>query len=163
METVPCVTNSTNQRSETDTPGTWVAPGFEPVRDTFSSLLDADEELGGGLCVYLRGRPVVDLWGGHATPARDRPWRKDTMVSTFSACKAMTALCLLHLIDGGKAALDDAVVDHWPEFATADAAAKSEVRLRHLLNHSAGLPVARTNRPGDVYHWQRMIGAENVG
>lgn len=153
------VTISTPSLDEGTGDSPWVAPGFEAVRDMFLHLREADGELGSALCVYLRGVPVVDLWGGYATPDRDRPWLKDTMVSIFSAGKAMTALCLLHLVDQGKAALEDAVVDYWPEFATADRDAKSRVRLRHLLNHSAGLPVARTNRPGDVYDWRRMVSA----
>lgn len=137
----------------------WVAPGFEPVERAFLQLQQRPEELGSALCVYRDGRAVVDLWAGHDSPRRCRPWRRDTVVSLFSAGKVLTALCLLHLVDRGRARLDDPVAAHWPSFARADREAKERVTLDHLLHHSAGLPTARTNRPGDVYHWARMVSA----
>lgn len=139
--------------------GSWVAPGFEPVATAFAQMLARPEELGAALCIYHQGRPVVDLWGGHAAPGRNRLWQRDSVVSLFSAGKACAALCLLHLVDRGLAGLDDPVIAHWPEFARVDGDAKSKVTLGHLLHHTAGLPVARTNRPGDVYDWPRMISA----
>ncbi|MEM9635036.1 MAG: serine hydrolase domain-containing protein [Pseudomonadota bacterium] len=151
--------NSLNFPAASQKVSPWAAAGFERVQEEFQKLHETGEELGSALCVYLHGKPVVNLWGGFATPEQKSPWQKDTMVSTFSACKAMTALCLLQLIDRGEATLDDPVVAHWPEFASVDSDAKSQVTLRHLLNHSAGLPVARTNRAGDVYNWHRMIRA----
>ncbi|MEM1431696.1 MAG: serine hydrolase domain-containing protein [Pseudomonadota bacterium] len=144
-------------RRPTTTP--WAAPQFSAVERAFQEMHASGEEIGSAVCVYLHGEPVVDLWGGCMEPERRRPWQHDTMVSTFSACKAMVALCLLHLIDNGRAGLEDPVVAHWPEFAQQDRHAKSQVTLRHLLEHTAGLPTARTNRPGDVYNWDRMIAA----
>ena len=137
----------------------WVADGFEPVWDLFHQMHESGEELGSALNIYLSGQPVADLWGGNANPQKTRPWNRDTMVSIFSISKALTAFCLHHLIDEGKAKLDDLVIAHWPEFASADKANKSKVSIRHILDHSAGLPVAKTNRPGDVFNWARMIRA----
>lgn len=127
-----------------------------PLREAFASILNQDEELGGAVTVYLNGAQIADLWGGYCDVNRQQNWQRDTMVSTFSACKAMTALCLLHLIDQGKAQLDDPVVHHWPEFGRGGVN-KSHVSLRHLLTHSAGLPTTRLNRPRDAFHWDRMI------
>ncbi|MEM8812823.1 MAG: serine hydrolase domain-containing protein [Pseudomonadota bacterium] len=140
-------------------PVPWVASGFEPVETAFRHLQDREEELGSAVCVYLDGQPVVDLWAGYALPSRNVSWRRDTVVSVFSASKALTALCLLHLVDRNRAGLDDAVVEHWPEFARTEPEAKNRVTLRHILTHSAGLPVIRNNRVGDVYNWPRMIAA----
>ena len=137
----------------------WVASGFEPVRDRFYNILERPEERGAALCIYRHGQLLVDLWGGHLDPNQKTEWQNYTMVSTFSACKAMTALCLLHLVDQGHATLDDKVIAHWPEFARVDTEAKSQVSLRHLLQHSAGLPTTRTNRPGDVFNWSSMVSA----
>ncbi|AFJ02976.1 beta-lactamase [Methylophaga frappieri] len=136
-----------------------VASGFEPVQEAFQQMQAHPDELGSALCIYHQGQVVVDLWAGHTSPGRKQAWQQNTVVSLFSAGKALTALCLLHIIDRGLANLDDPVVKYWPGFALTDTAAKSQVTLNHLLHHRAGLPTASTNRPGDVYDWQRMVSA----
>lgn len=136
-----------------------VTPGFEAMQRQFEALHNDGEELGSALCIYLGGLKVVDLWGGYARIDRQTMWAGDTRVSTFSACKSMTALCLLHLVDRGLADLDDPVVTHWPNFARGDGTAKAAVTLRHVLSHRAGLPVVKASRPGDVFHWDRMVAA----
>ena len=90
-----CVSVAEKQSGTAEEVAPWVAAGFEPVRDVFLQLHEDGEELGSALSVYHRGKPVVDLWDGYSAPERQHRWRKDTLVSTFSACKAMTALCLL--------------------------------------------------------------------
>lgn len=149
----------TQQISQASGREPWVEAGMQPLASAFGDLHESGEELGSALCVYRYGRPVLDIWGGYQDLARQRLWQRDTMVSTFSACKAMTALCLLHLIDQGRAGLNDRIVQHWPEFARVDQDRKSQVTLRQLLEHRSGLQVASNNRPGDVYHWDRMIDA----
>lgn len=137
----------------------WADPQYTKVAQAFRRLYDEGKEIGSAVCVYHAGQPVVDLWAGTMLPNKSHLWQKDTMVSTFSASKAMLALCLLHLIDNGKARLEDLVVDHWPSFATVDQERKSQATLKHLLNHTVGMPIAKANRPGDVYEWEKMISA----
>ena len=89
------------------------------------------------MAVYVDGEPVVDLWGGYADAARTIPWQRDTITNVWSATKTMTALCALILADRGDLDLAAPVARYWPEFA---AAGKEDVRVRHLLAHTAGLP-----------------------
>ncbi|MBY6125936.1 serine hydrolase domain-containing protein [Roseovarius atlanticus] len=137
----------------------FVATGFERVQSAFHDIQGRPEELGSALCVYKDGKPVLNIWGGVSSSDRKGPWQSDTVVSLFSAGKALTALCLLHLADKGVVDLDDPVVTYWPEFARADARRKSRVTLSHLLHHSAGLPASRTSRYGDVWDWERMVSS----
>lgn len=139
--------------------GAVVKPGFEPVLETFQDLYAKDLELGSAVCIHVNGDKVVDLWGGYADPDRKTHWQYETEVNTFSACKAILALCILHLIDLGKANLDDPVTRFWPEFARTDSEAKRQVTLRHLLTHTAGLPAMRTGKAGDVFDWAAMISS----
>ena len=121
-------------------PGTRAAQGhcqahLEPLRDCFERLLD-ESELGASLAVTQDGEPVLDLWGGHADEARQRPWEHDTLTPVWSTTKTMTSLAALLLVDRSELALDAPVARWWPEFA---AAGKGDVRVRHLLSHSSGL------------------------
>ena len=52
-------------------------------------------EVGAGICVFVGGSVVVDLVGGWADGARQRPWRHDTLVDMYSAGKPFVALLAL--------------------------------------------------------------------
>jgi CubicO group peptidase (beta-lactamase class C family) len=64
-----------------------VAPGFEGVRDAFCANFQRsgeDREIGAALAVYVRGRCVVDLWGGYSNAAETKPWSRDTLINVYS-------------------------------------------------------------------------------
>ena len=127
---------------------------FGPVRDAMVRNLDEGGDLGCSAAVVLDGELVVDLWGGHLDEERTRPWEWDTLVTVFSATKTMTNLCALVLADRGELDLHAPVARYWPEFA---AAGKAGVEVRHVLAHTAGLPVWSTPvTVDDLYDWERM-------
>src|SRR5207247_5084734 len=68
-------------------------PRFLAVRDAFAENFAAGREVGASFAATVEGEPVVDLWGGYAAAATPRPWERDTIVTVFSATKALTALC----------------------------------------------------------------------
>jgi CubicO group peptidase (beta-lactamase class C family) len=75
----------------------------------------------------------------------------------FSSGKALTATCLLMLVDRGAVGLDEPVATYWPEFA---AAGKEGVTVRMLLSHRAGLPAISQLLPqGAAYDWDEMTFA----
>jgi CubicO group peptidase (beta-lactamase class C family) len=127
---------------------------FARLREVFERSFAEDRETGASLAVVLDGRPVVDLWGGHADAARTRAWERDTIVNLYSTTKGWTALCAHVLVDRGELDLDAPVARHWPEFARAG---KGAIPVRQLLCHQAGLPgIRRKVEVEDVYDWERM-------
>jgi CubicO group peptidase (beta-lactamase class C family) len=127
---------------------------FAGVRRAFEANLASGEDLGASFCATLEGETVVDLWGGWADEARTRPWRADTLVNVYSTTKTMTALTALLVADRGDLDFDAPVAKYWPEFA---AGGKSDVKVSHLMSHSAGLsgwrePIARE----DLYDWDKV-------
>ena len=129
------------------------AEGFSAVGDALSNSLDAGTDVGASVAVFVRGEPVVDIWGGFADEAKTRPWERDTITNVFSTTKTMTALCALVLSDRGELDFDAPVAEYWPEFK---AAGKEGVLVRHLMGHTAGLagwdaPVA----PEDLADWDK--------
>jgi CubicO group peptidase (beta-lactamase class C family) len=113
------------------------APGFDAVRGAFTENF-AEGDLGASCAVTVEGELVVDLWGGHRDLARRMPWQRDTIVNVWSTTKMVTALCVLMLHDRGVLSVDAPMADYWPEFA---ANGKEGVLVRHVLGHTAGLPV----------------------
>lgn len=114
-----------------------VAAGYQPVRDEFENLVARPGEAGAAFAAVVDGVPVVDLWGGVRDADSRIPWSEDTTQLIFSGTKGLVATCILLLIDRGRLRLDRPVGDYWPDFA---AAGKSDVLVRHLVSHQAGLP-----------------------
>lgn len=104
--------------------------------------------------------------------------QQDSLFLLGSITKPLTATAAMLLVDRGELKLEDRVVKYLPEFAEG---MRREVTLRHLLNHTSGLPdqlpdndelrarhaplaefvkgAVRTPllfRPGTRYHYQSM-------
>ncbi|MBM4025220.1 MAG: beta-lactamase family protein [Planctomycetes bacterium] len=123
----------------------------EPARDTRWSQLDAvvQEEIAAG---HLPGAVVLvgqadrvlyhKAFGRAVAEPFEAPMRKDTVFDLASLTKPIaTATAILILVDRGKIDPNDRVGDYLPAFACNG---KEDVRIRHLLTHTSGLP-AYTN------------------
>lgn len=134
-----------------------VAEGFGAVADAFAANFAEHGDIGGAVCVYHRGRPVVDLWGGLADREAGRPWEQDTLQLVFSTTKGMAAACIHLLVEQGRLDLDAPVARYWPEFA---AAGKADIPLRWVLSHEAGLAaVTGEVTMDDVLGWEGVVEA----
>jgi len=114
-----------------------IEPGFEAVGDAFAANFEHHHEVGAACCVYVGGRPVVDVWAGLADQGARRPWAEDTLQLVFSTTKGAAAMCAHLLAERGQLDLDAPVTEYWPEFS---AAGKGGIPVRWLLCHKAGLP-----------------------
>jgi CubicO group peptidase (beta-lactamase class C family) len=131
--------------------------GFTAVRDAFVDNFAERGEVGAGVCVRIDGRTVVDLVGGWADEAHQRPWQPDTLVNFYSVGKALVALLALQLVDNGDIGLDDPIATVWPEFAVSG---KQDATVRQALCHRAGVPAIRERLSNDdLWQWDRMTQA----
>jgi len=130
---------------------------LQRVRDVFAENFLRHGEVGASVAVTLDGKPVVDLWAGHADAARTRPWTRDTIVNIASTTKGLTAICAHRLVDHGLLDLQVPVAAYWPEFAQAG---KETIPVHFLLSHRAGLPAIDEPLPTEaLYDWDRMTRA----
>lgn len=125
------------------------------MRAAFEQNFAEHNKIGAAVAVTLAGQPVVDLWAGWLDEAKSRPWTRDSIVNVWSVGKAVTAVCLLRLVERGQVDLDAPAACYWPEFAQAG---KSAIPVRMLLNHRAGLPaIAKPLPPGiNLTSWETM-------
>jgi len=130
-------------------------PGFLGVAEALGRQLAR----GGGaaVCVYHRGRKVVDLWGG-VRDVEGRPWKRDTMAMSFSTSKGVVSTLIHVLADQARLDYDDPVAKHWPEFGQRG---KQRITIRDVLTHRAGLPGIRSliDRSERILDWNYMVGA----
>ena len=151
------------QRSIEDDEATFPLHGsyheaFRPVVDAFIENYRVEDEVGSAVSVVIDGETVVDVWGGWTDRERTAEWERDTIVCMMSVAKGVTAIAFNQLIDRGIVELEAPVADYWPEFAQNG---KSGVLIRHLLDHTAGIPVLTNDTlwPGAVNDRDAMVGA----
>lgn len=111
-----------------------VERGFERLREAFAAG-QANDPGGAQLCVYRHGKEIASLATGRDT-VRDLPYTEDTLSVIMSCSKGITATVAHMLVERGAIDPDGPVTGYWPEFG---AAGKSDIRVHHLLSHSAGL------------------------
>jgi len=129
-------------------------PAFAAVRAALERNFAERGELGSAVCVYHRGKKVVDLWGGFMDEARTKPWREDTTCLFYSITKSMCVLCVHILADRGQIDLDAPVATYWPEFAQNG---KDKVLVRHIISHYCGVFFNDAAAPGDIFDYDKMI------
>ncbi|MGH8181435.1 MAG: serine hydrolase domain-containing protein [Steroidobacteraceae bacterium] len=132
------------------------ACAFEPVLQAFGANFRERGELGASVCVYREGRKIVDLWGGHTDPAREKVWEAGTMVSMASVVKGMLAFAVHMLADRGALSYDAPVARYWPEFA---AEGKERITVRQAISHHAAIHLVDAAEPGDYFRWEQMVAA----
>jgi CubicO group peptidase (beta-lactamase class C family) len=107
--------------------------------------------------MYVRGRKVVDLWGGVADQTTGAPYTDETLQLVFSTTKGATAACANLLAQRGELDVDAPVATYWPEFK---AAGKADIPVRFLLCHQAGLPyVDATLTLEEALAWEPVVRA----
>jgi D-alanyl-D-alanine carboxypeptidase len=93
------------------------------------------------LAVVKGGRMVYERGFGLADAPKRVTAKPDTVYRWWSMTKIPTAIAILRLREQGRLSLDDAVAKHLPFFRVRyPSPACPVVTVRHLLNHSSGLP-----------------------
>ncbi|MBC7920242.1 MAG: beta-lactamase family protein [Ferruginibacter sp.] len=135
------------------------AAGFSPERlqrlDAYlQRLVDGGQAPNAVTFVAHRGQVVHHQAFGYRNRERKEPLRKDDIFRIASQSKAVTTVALLMLWEEGKFGLDDPVSKYIPAFRNPKVLdqhdpktgqytthpAKSEVTIRQLLSHTAGIP-----------------------
>ena len=134
------------------------APEFRGVVDAFVENFRVEDEIGAACSILLDGRTVVDVWGGWRDGAKQTAWDAPTTVCMMSVAKGITAICFNMLIDRGLVDPNARVVEYWPEYGRNG---KEKTLVRHLLDHTAAVPVLTTNPlwPGAMFDREAIVRA----
>ena len=130
------------------------SPKFERVRVAFETNFRQRNEVGAAVAVWVDGELAVNLSGGTADGARERPWHQDTLASIFSGSKALASTCIHLLADRGELDLYAPVAEYWPEFAQAG---KQDITIATVLGHRSGVIGPRTRlAPHETLDWDAV-------
>ncbi|MEM4781813.1 MAG: serine hydrolase domain-containing protein, partial [Halalkalicoccus sp.] len=129
----------------------------EAVEAAFESHAEAGLHHGAQLAVYHEGEPVLDLASGTTGPDGEAT-TADRKHLLFSCTKPYAGVALHQCVEDGLLEYDDPVASHWPEFA--DGGEKSEITVRQVLSHQAGLhETTLDSRPEEWTDWEAAIAA----
>ena len=124
---------------------------FSAVRDAFSANFAEGHELGARFALAIEGEVIIDLMGGSADRAGERPFDESTLTPIFSTTKALAAFMIARLVNQDRLRWDQPVIEIWPEFAQAG---KAAVTVEQMLSHQAGLcGLAGPMAPVDWFDW----------
>ena len=91
------------------------------------------------IVVVQDGKVLLSKGYGIKELGKPDPVNNETLFGSMSTTKAMVAVGLGVLVDEGKLSWDDPVIKHLPDFRVADPYVTSELKVRDLLTHNAGL------------------------
>jgi CubicO group peptidase (beta-lactamase class C family) len=131
-------------------------PSFAPLASALKRQLRRTSG-GAAVCVYQKGRCVVDIWGGNKDSS-GTPWDRDTMSVSFSTTKGVASTALHLVADRGLIDYDKPVATYWPEFAQAG---KENISVRQVLCHQSGLHDIRNivDNADRLLDWEHMTNA----
>jgi CubicO group peptidase (beta-lactamase class C family) len=122
-------------------------------------FVDADKYPGAVTLIAKNGKIIYESAIGFSDSARTIPYRKDHLFRMASMTKPITSVAAMQLIEAGKLNLDDPVGKYIPTFNDTEVLASFNEKdttwtsvpanrtptIRHLLNHTAGVPYGFTN------------------
>lgn len=127
------------------------------VQDAIDQLVESGTERGIQVAVYRGADLVVDAVAGIADPESGRAVTPDMPFYNFSVGKGAASTVAHVLAERGLFDYDTPVVALWPEFG---AHGKESVTVRHVLNHTAGVPgIPLDTTIEDVCNWDKMCAA----
>ena len=116
----------------------WLPGRLERAYDLLERWTKAGKIPGAAICVGRGDDRVEPRFFGRQGPGPSDPAiRPDALFLVASLTKPVTATAVLLLVERGLISLDDRVAEFVPAFACNG---KQDVRLRHLLTHTSGLP-----------------------
>ncbi|HKV30457.1 MAG TPA: serine hydrolase domain-containing protein [Candidatus Dormibacteraeota bacterium] len=137
--------------------GKLMSDAQKQVQDAIDQLVESGTERGIQVAVYRGADLVVDAVAGIADPESGRPVTPDTPFYNFSIGKGAASTVAHVLAERGLFDYDTPVVALWPEFGTHG---KESVTVRHVLNHTAGVPgIPLDTTIEDVCNWDKMCAA----
>jgi Beta-lactamase class C and other penicillin binding proteins len=115
--------------------------------DQLCSSLFPDSEPGAAVLVMKGDDIIFDKGYGIADIETKKAIDGNTFFNIASVSKQFTAVAVLQLAEEGKLSLEDPVSKYFPEFK---APFWNDIRIKHLLSHSSGVPDARGGIPREL-------------
>ena len=122
-----------------------------------TQLVASGNPPGLSLVVVKDGKLVYNRAFGLADGPSQRAATPETVYHWWSMTKIVTALAILQLHEQGRLNLDDPVTVYLPAFQVQAPTGSQPITIRHLLNHSSGLPDPVPGMMGWVHYTDDLV------
>jgi len=110
-----------------------VSPGFEEVKEAFTTNFEEGLEFGAQFSVWLDNEHIVDLWASvPQTPA----YSNSSLQRVFSSTKVLESVAVAIAADRGWLDYEAPVAKYWPEFKQHG---KEHITVSEVMRHEGGL------------------------
>jgi CubicO group peptidase (beta-lactamase class C family) len=113
----------------------------QELESFFETLTQSENPSSLNFAVVKNGEVIYSKAFGYADAPNQVSTTSETVYHWWSTTKVFTAVAILQLDEQGLLNLDDPVVDYLPFFVVQyPSETSTPITIRHLLNHSSGLP-----------------------
>lgn len=115
--------------------------GWSQKNKSIDSLMKEAHSRGifnGNILVWQKGKIVYQNSFGYADGKKSRPLTADLKFDIGSISKEFNGVAIMQLNERGLLSLEDSLAMYFPEFS----AWAKEVRIKHLINYTSGIPVS---------------------
>jgi len=123
--------------------------------DSVLTQLFPEEQPGAEVLILRHGEVVYEHHSGLADLTTRAPIDASTFFNIASCSKQFTAVAVLQLVADGRVDLDASVSAYFPEYSSP---LMQDIRVRHLLSHSSGIPDLR----GYLSREEKIRGDEDL-
>ncbi|MEK5070968.1 serine hydrolase domain-containing protein [Sporosarcina sp. FSL K6-1508] len=112
---------------------------WEPFEKFVEEVMEKEQIPGVAVALSKNGQTIYERGFGTRNFETNEPVTPETIFGIASITKSFTALAIMKLVEEGRLQVEDAVIEHLPEFQLVDYANIEDIKIRHLLSHTTGL------------------------
>ncbi|HEY9834251.1 MAG TPA: serine hydrolase domain-containing protein [Stenomitos sp.] len=124
----------------------------EQVDKIMESLVSHPDEPGGAVIVIKEGAILHNKGYGVADIEQNKPITPQSVFQMASSGKQFTGLAIMMLAEAGQLDYDDAIATYLPELEPLG----QNITIRHLLNHTSGLPGENSSNPEEELYQELL-------
>ncbi|WP_172370818.1 serine hydrolase domain-containing protein [Sporosarcina jiandibaonis] len=116
-------------------------------------LVEENHIPGVGVGINENGERLYEKGFGYRDVENGLEVTPETIFGIASMTKSFTCVAIMQLQEAGELSVHDKILEHLPEFRSADMEQTKKITIHHLMTHTAGIPPISTH----VYARKRSI------
>lgn len=112
---------------------------WEAFERFIEEVMEKEQIPGVAVALSKNGQTIYERGFGTRNFETNEPVTPETIFGIASITKSFTALAIMKLVEEGHLQVEDAVIEHLPDFQLVDYANMEDIKIRHLLSHTTGL------------------------
>lgn len=135
---------------------------WQTYQDYVEQIMQREHIAGAAVAVAQHGEVIFQQGFGLRNVETGEPVTPETIFGVASVSKSFTAMAIMQLQEAGLLCVDDPVVKYLPEFKLHGVGDMAEIKIRHLLSHTTGLPPMRRRQDIQTFdeHIEFLKGEE---